>query len=523
MNFLNRFKSARNTHLMVLTLVGIAIMVNFLSTRHFFRVDLTQNQFYALTDASKEIMQELDDIVNVKVFFSKQLPPNLFVVEQYVDDMLEELSSYSKGNLSVEFLDPADPNIAIEAGDLGIPQIRMNIVEQDKIEVKNGYLGIAIVYGDRVEILPVVQNILNVEYDLVASIKKVTASEERRLGYVIGHGEPELTEQIGVGQLGNTYSMIKQGLDRNYRVSEVDLKSPDALEDIHTLLIAGAKTPFSDEEKYQIDQFILEGGNVALLLDTVDVDAGLSAEPLNLGLNEFMKHYGIEVGSTLVLDRSNEHASFNQGNVNFIVPYPFWVKAINQYFDPESPVVNQLDSFVLPWTSPLISHAGEGVDTTIMATTTENAWLQEAPFLLDPSAIQSPSERQKHVLVALASGRFESSYNEHELAEANESHLSDSSEESRLIVVGNSRFITDGFIQQFQQNLPFFMNMIDYLTLDESLITIRSKTSFDLPLKDLTARDRKVVKFFGILLMPVLVVAYGIFRYYSRKKKKFTF
>lgn len=519
MNFLNRFKYARHSYMMTALVVGIVLMINFISAGHFLRVDLTHNQFYALSDGSKSIMRELDDIVNVKVYFSEQLPPNLFVVRQYVDDILDELSSYSRGNLSVEFLNPSDPEIATEATEYGIPQIRINVVEQDKIEVKNGFLGIAILYGDRVEVLPVVQNIFNVEYDLVASIKKVTATEDKVLGYVVGHDEPSISEAIEVGQIGDAYSVIKKALDRNYVVKEVELDDSSMLEGVDTLLLAGAKKSFTNEEKYGLDQFMMSGGNVVMLLDQVEVSAGLSASSLSLELDDLLNHYGVRVERQLVLDRSNERASFNQGFVNFVVPYPYWIKAINANFDSLNPIVNQIDSFVLPWVSPVSSLDKEGIESTVLAQTTENAWVVSHPFNLDPSTVQTSNERQQHSLAVLLKGAFESYYGESELADANENHLERAESDVHLLVVGNSRMISDRFLQQFPQNLPFFMNMVDFLTLDESLISIRSKSSFDLPLKDLNVRDRQIVKFLGTFLMPILVIAFGITRYYLRKKK----
>ena len=90
----------------------------------------------------------------------------------------------------------------------------------------------------------------------------------------------------------------------------------------------------------------------------------------------------------------------------------------------------------------------------------------------------------------------------------------------RILIVGNSRFITDRFLNNFGQNLAFAMNAIDFLTLDESLIGIRSKMSFDLPLKDMNARDRQIVKLTGTLLMPVLVVIFGILYSIYRRRKK---
>ncbi len=511
MSILNRFKYARDSYLITILIVVIVLMVNFIASRHFVKIDLTRHQLYEVSDASKTIMQDLDDIVTVQVIFSEKLPPNLFAVRQYVDDMLDELSSYSKGNLMLDFLNPESPDVRTEALRLGIPQIQMNIVEKDKLEVKNGFLGIAVIYGDRHEVLPVVQNILNVEYDLVAAIKKVTAAETLTVGFVSGHEEPSLEDKVEVGQSGDSYALLKRALSRNYSVKSVDLAEEDALKEVDTLILAGSKSEYSEDEIKLIDTFFMKGGSLVALLDSVQVSADLKAAVQDLGLSELFSHYGFSIDNRLALDVSSERASFNQGYVNFIISYPFWIKGVKQNFAPENPIVNQLDSVVLPWTSPLSFFEKDGIDVTPLIHTTKAAWTNEEPFSLDPNSIQTVPEKDQHTLIALLTGDFEP---------FSELEEGDDLSPGRLLVVGNSYFATDRFIRLFGQNLTFIMNAIDYLTLDESLISIRSKSSFDLPLKDLTIRERQVVKFIGILLVPLLVIGYGVSRFILKKRKK---
>ncbi|MBU1018020.1 GldG family protein [Patescibacteria group bacterium] len=524
MNFLNRFKYARDSYFITILIVAIVLMVNFIATRHFVRIDLTKNQFYAVSDASKTIMRELEDIVTVKVFFSEKLPPNLFAVRQYVNDILGELESYSRGSLLVDFLNPEDPNVRAEALELGIPEVQMNIVEKDKLEVKNGFLGVAVTYGDRTEILPVIQNVLNVEYDLVSAIKKVTTQNTPKIAFLTGHDEPELTQRAGVGQMRDTYALFKQALDRNYEVTPVNLQEGDLLSDQDTLLIAGSKDTFSDEEKYAIDQFLLSGRNVILFLDSIDVKPDLQAEAVDLNLSAMLEHYGVGIEEQFVLDQSNERASFSQGFMNFIVPYPFWVKAAHQYFDSENPIVAAMDFMVFPWTSPLNVFDREGVTATILVYTTPNAWLQPGPlFNLDPGSLQISSEQYQYPLAVLLEGEFTSFYDGDEnWIDSSEEHYEKSADTGRLLLVGNSRFINDHFVNLYGQNMLFALNAVDFLTLDDSLIKIRSKSSFDFPLKELSARDRQIVKFAGVWLMPIAIVLFGIIRFVIRRRKPFS-
>ncbi len=500
-------------------IVAIALLVNFIASRHFVRVDLTENHLYALSDSSKTIMRNLDDIVTVKVLFSETLPPHLFAVRQYVDDVLEELASYSKGRLQVLNLNPDSPDSASEAQKLGIPQVQMNIIEKDKLEVKNGFLGIAVLYGDKKEVLPVVQQSDSVEYDLMAAIKKVTAKQEKAVAFITGHEEPSLDEKVGVGTPGDSYSYLKKALDRNYRVQEVTLTDEKSLDGFDTVMVAGPKTAYSEKEQYLIDQFLMKGGNLVALLDTVDVSQDLQTTQPTLGVSDLLETYGVGLEKSLALDLSSENASFNQGFMNFIVPYPFWIRAVKNFFEPGNPIVAKLDSIVFPWTSPLKLIPVTGVTETALVKSTANAWSQVAPFNLAPNQVQGSSQKSQYPLAVLLKGNFPSAFKGKRSPIPSATIIQASSKSGQILVIGNSRIVLDRFLTMFPQNLTFLMNAVDDMTMDQSLIAIRSRSAFDLPLKDLSATERETVKYIGIFLMPILVILYGVLRSFARKRK----
>ena len=523
MNFLKRFQYARDSYMVTALIVAIALLANFVASRHFIRVDLTESQLYAISDSSKSLMRSLDDVVTVKVIFSQTLPPHIFAIRQYVDDVLEELASYSKGQLQVVSLNPDNPDVAAEAQKLGIPQVQMNIIEKDKLEVKNGFLGIAVLYGDKKEILPVVQSAISAEYDLMAAIKKVTATQEKTIGFVVGHEEPSLSEKVGVGVPGDSYSVMKKGLDRNYRVQEVTLSDEHSLDGIDTVLIAGPKKAFADKEQFLLDQFLMKGGSLVALLDSVDVSQDLQTTTPEHGLADLFGHYGVMPDNTLALDRSSENASFNQGFMNFVVPYPFWIRAVNKFFEPGNAIVGKLDSVVFPWASPLILTPADGISETVLIKTTPNAWSQADPFNLAPNLVAGSSEKSQYPLVALLKGNFSSVYKGKRSPFGTKDFLQDASKPGQILAVGNSRLVLDRFVSMFPQNMTFLMNAIDDMTLDQSLISNRSRSAFDLPLKELSATERQTVKFLGIFLMPALVILYGILRSLARRRKPVAF
>ncbi len=504
--------SSKVTFLLIVILGGI---LAYASVHFFLRADLTESKQYAISDSTKKMLRNLDDLVNVRIYFSKQLPPDLMRIESYVRDILGEYDAYAKGNLNIEYLDPGKSSVAQEAQSYGIPQIQMNVYTKDKFEIQNGYLGLTILYEDKFETIPIVENVLNLEYDLSSAILKVTASEVRTVGFSQGNGEPEL-----IGR-DSEFELLSKNLLQNYSVIPVDLAEGNSLDTVNTLIVAGVKNELDEIALYNLDQFIAKGGDVIFLVDTVNVNEGLIAEKPEHNLNEFLENVGVQVGSDMVLDHSNEHASFNQGFVNYIVPYPFWVKLIPQFFDESSPVVSKLGSVVLPWTSALEISEKEGFDYAVLATTTERSMTQSEPFNLNPEVAAAGDSSPKLPMIALISGSYTSFFKDKDIngfADSSDDFVETSLSPVRIFVVGNSDFALDRFMRQFPQNRAFLMNSIDYLTMDESLIGIRSKAIKFREIKELSDSERMMIKFLGVWLMPILVVIAGGLRAYWIRK-----
>jgi ABC-type uncharacterized transport system involved in gliding motility auxiliary subunit len=94
------------------------------------------------------------------------------------------------------------------------------------------------------------------------------------------------------------------------------------------------------------------------------------------------------------------------------------------------------------------------------------------------------------------------------------------SPETRIIVIGNSRFITNDVITQFKDNQVFFLNIIDWLTLGEDLIGIRSRGATDRPIKETTEHIKTLIKSIDTFGVPLLLILFGLLYFYFRRRKK---
>jgi gliding-associated putative ABC transporter substrate-binding component GldG len=285
-----KFKANKvNTFISVGLIAVILILINVIFLRNFYRWDLTEDNQYTISQVSKRTVRNLKDIVTIKVFFTEDLPPNLLTLSQYTHDILDEYEMYSKGNLRVLYLDPArDEEYKKEASGFGVPEVQMNYIEKDKVDVRNGYLGIVVVYRDRHETIPVVQDISNLEYDITSAIKKVLQKEPKTVGFLTGHKEhkimrnPQNTSEASKADYTSVYEMISQ----NYAVKKVDISTGEPITDIDTLIVAGPKEKLSKRDLYEIDQFIMNGGNAIFLIDKMEVSSGIRASKVKAGLEK---------------------------------------------------------------------------------------------------------------------------------------------------------------------------------------------------------------------------------------------
>lgn len=539
---LKKVRYGTNYIVLIVILAAILGVINVLSYRHFLRADLTENKQYTISESTKKVLAGLDDIVNIKVYFSKKLPPYLTTLTDQVQDLLEEYRTYAKGNLNLEFVDPAsDPAMEQRLRFMGIPQVRLNVIERDQAQFTNVYLGMAILYGDNKEVIPAITDTSNFEYDLTSKILRVTSTEIKTIGFLSTPGGPDLNNQL---------KNIQSILQDHYSPRSIDLKNDEKIPADVAALVVVSPRELSEREKFLIDQYIMAGGKVLFFIDTIAMDERrLSASPLKSPLADMLEHYGIKVINELVLDRSNANASFQSGLFTISVPYPFWVKIARENFARDLPIVNQLESMVLPWASPLeiLKDKTSGIQVSELFKSTKYSWTQKDFFDLSPKEqyFPPPQEMKERLLGVALSGKFKSFYagktippkdepkkdgpehnkiNSSKPPEGTQEKQSETiiteSKDTKLIVVGNSRFITESFPAEFDGNRIFFLNAIDWFTIGDFLIGIRSRESTDRPLRVISEEAKTALRFINMFGVSILVGLFGLSRFYIRRRRK---
>ena len=530
-----RITHGGNTFAFVAIILGILVLLNFLSTRRFIRTDLTEDKRYTISEATKEVLGTLDDIVTITVYFSTS-PAEVARIGRNVRDMLDEYKAFSK-NLQIDFVNPANFDEAQKQELLfkGIREVQINVMKKDKAEIANVYMGISIGYSGKEEALPIVQSTANLEYELTSTILKVTTKTAKTVGFLTGHGEFDINAQ--------NYQQFRQLLDKNgkgqYNVTAVSLQDGKAVDaTVTTLVIAGAQQPLTDREKYELDQFIMRGGRAIFLVDPIQIPRGtLQATPLSTGLNDLLEHYGAKLGNNLLIDRKfHDNAQFQQGFMTVFQPYPYFVQIRKPNFSAEHAVTSRLETLTLPWTSSLEVITKEGITATTLAKTSEFGQTLQGYYNLMPNFPIPDTETQAYPVAVGLEGTFKSFYADKEVppiatadavsGEGSEAPASVQTEDlqttitesaqTQIVVVGTAQFLT----QMRPDGVNFFLNTVDWLTLGDALIGIRSQTITDRPLREASEIEKNLIKYLCIVGIPLLVVIFGLVRYFLKSRAK---
>ena len=530
-----RIKHGGNTFALVVIIFGILALINFLSARRFIRADLTEDQRYTISNATKDVLGALDDIVTITAYFSTA-PAEVAQIRRNVRDMLDEYNAFSK-NLQIDFVNPANFDDAQkqELRFKGIPEVQINVYKQDKAEIANVYMGISISYSGKEEVLQVVQSTANLEYELTSTILKVITKEVKTVGFLTGHGEFDINDQ--------NYQQFRQLLDKNgqgqYNITPVSLQDGKAVDNtVTTLVIAGVKQALTEREKYELDQFIMRGGKAVFLVDPIQLQPGtLQGTPLSTGLNDLLEHYGTKLGNNLLVDRRfHDNARFQRGFMTVFQPYRYFVKIVKPNFSTEHTITNQLEALTLPWTSSLEVITKEGITATTLATTSESGQTVQGYYNLSPDFPIPDAETQAYPVAVALEGKFKSFYADKEIPSVatddttsgadNEAPVPtqdteaqttiSESAQTQIIVIGTAQFLT----QMRPDGINFFLNTVDWLTFGDALIGIRSQAITNRPLRDVSEIEKNLIKYLCIVGIPLLVVIFGLVRYFLKNRAK---
>lgn len=490
----------RNLQLGVAGFIILSILIGWFGTSIKGRLDLTEDKIFTLSPATEEIVGQLDDLLTIDVYMSKDPPVQVSPVSRDINDFLDDVESSSDGMVKIARHFPEDDEKALKKADnAGIPPIQFNVRSQGELQIKTGYMGLALTYLDKREVVPFIQSVDGFEYRLASLVNKMLddRSQKKIVAFLSGHQEMEISRELAsfASVLNQQYQVITLATNEGI---------PIDLEDVDVLMITSPKSRIGETHRESIKNYIIDGGKAFIAIEPVLVDFNqLAGIPNRDSSADFiLSEFGISVESDLVFDlQSNETLAFGTGGAgNVYLPYPYWVKATVV----DSKIGGEVSNVVMPWASTIgiLDLPDSEYTVSPLISTTEFGSIDMNLRNLRPnSPTFSETTGDNFVLSDLGVAL------EH-------------SNGSRMVITGDADWISET-ATRFNSNVLLGLNIIDWLAQEDNLASVRSKVVSERNLVFSSDRHRNIVQYSNIGGVPLAFIILGLARFMQRRSKGF--
>lgn len=567
---MSMIRKAYRGKLWLVYLLLALVVINYLASQFHFRIDLTKEKRFTITQPTKELLRQLDDNVEIQVFLADDLSAGFKKLRNAAEELLNEFRMYGDENISFRFVQPGKDmsdtaraalyDTLTQMGIGPVPDISISDEQDAQSEKLVFPSAIARYRGMEMPInllssksgmtkeatLNYSENLL--EYKFADAIHKLTRKKVPIVAYAVGNGEP----------LNPTVNDLFNSLRNNYRLGVLDLKNGyiDA-DSVQALLIVKPSSAFSDIEKLKIDQYIMQGGRVLWFIDKVyaEFDSLLRSQSdfvafdKNLNLDDQLFRYGVRINTDLVQDLKCARQPLVVGNVGNQpqverVPFPYYPLLSS----PQTHVVSKNIGDVLSvFPGSIDTVQSPGITKTVLLSTDTNSRALSTPAIVSLQSIKSEDDfkqfRRSYIPVAvLLEGTFTSLYRNRltqalrdSLARYQSKPFAESGvRPGKQIVVSDADLITNVVsategpmpmgVQLFENyqfaNREFFMNCMDYMVSDVNILVSRNK-EFSLRLLDRekVREQKRMIQIANLVLPVLLVIIFAALYFWARKRK----
>lgn len=550
----------------ILLILGILLFINILSQYFNTYLDFTEEKRFTLTEPTKKLIKDVKNVVYIQVLLEGNFPSGFKRLQQSTKEILDQFNS-ENGYIEYEFENPNEGTVDVinarrkSYSEEGL--IPTNLMVRSGSENKEQliYPYAIIKLGDRKISVNLLENapdldqesnlsnsISLLEYKLATAIQKVHYPEKKNILFTTGHGElaKEQTKSL-VSLLNSSYNLAWINLDSSFIIKpEIDL-----------LIIARPIIPFTEKNKFVLDQYVMNGGKIIWLvdglkmsLDSLSTRNEFIPEPLDLNLTDYFFKNGIRINSNLVLDLECSRIPQvigRTGDKPQIELFPWYYHPL---IAPRSnhPIVSNIDRISLEFPSTIDTlKTKTDIKKTIILQSSQYSRYQTSPMKVgfemmrykpDPDKFNRPNLP----IGILLEGTFGSLF-ENRLDEDMNNILSSigipfktiSSPTSMLVVADGDviknlydketgKFAPIGYNKYekatFNGNKDFILNSIEFMINQNNILTARTK-EFKLRMLDKVKaeKDKLYWQSINIVLPIILIVLFGAINFYWRKKK----
>lgn len=536
----------------------IVLLLNFLSANLFFRIDLTSDKRHSVSQPTKQLMAGLNEEVEVTIYLDGDMNSGFLRLKRSVAELLDELSIYAPEGITYSFTNPTSlpqeeqKQLMQLFAENGISPTTIYERNRDGKSVQRLlFPWLKISYGDKQQWVSLLKNIkgnsgeenLNIsieslEFQLTDALRLLTQKEIQKIAFIEGHGE--LSDY-------NTWD-ISLALSRYFQIDRGVLGTDaSVLDDYNAIIIAAPTQPFSENDKYIIDQYIMRGGRVLWLIDGVRLDenslstTGMSPTiPMDVNLTDMLFRYGVRVNPMIVQDQQCLLVPVNvasSGEPAHFEPMP-WYFAPLLLTSPNHPVSRNLPQVTGTFVSCLdMVGQNDNLRRDVLLATSNATHIISAPAAINVEEIELTPDyfNLAYVPVAVAlDGVFPSLF-AHRLMPQNITNAPAKLKESvptKQIVMASGSFISndiqdgqplpvgyDRYTQTQFGNRDFFVNALLYLTDDQGWINLRNKQlKIRLINKNIATNARLPLQLINVGMPLLLLAIFGVVFLWMRRR-----
>ena len=530
---------ARNI-VIVLFVVGL---LNLLAYLFVIRVDMTDDKHYSLSEASIELLRKTEASIDITLFLQGDLNAGFERLQRATKETIEEMSVHSDIQFSIE--DVQSSYSKEEAERMGMRPIVIHEREQDGKTAQTTIYPYALIqYKGKKAVVALLKNTrgLSGEENLNASIEQMEfafmealslllQTETPRIAIIEGHGEPDETHTYDLMTALSRYFQVDRG-----QISGIDsIVDAHILDDYRAILILAPQTPFSDQERFIIDQYLMRGGSILWAIDGIRLSEEVLQQegftpiiPLDLGLSEMFFRYGIRINPALVQDIQclpipvNVSSDPEQPNLQ---PMP-WTYAPLLLTSQGSPITRNMGQVMSTFVSPIEAVGGEdGIEKRVLLATSTASCLTATPGKVDLNDMNPNIEQFKYQYIPIAvslEGVFPSAYAHRMMPDgiASDEKIRKQSTPTRQIVIASGSIVInetqkgqilpmgyDRYSGMQFSNRDMIVNCLLWLTDSEGLINLREKDITLRLLNDKRAHDERLTVQLISTISPIAILA----------------
>jgi ABC-2 type transport system permease protein len=554
----------RVSHVVLWLLCVVVIFLIFTKTL-FFRLDLTEENRYSLSRASKDFVANVCEPLTVLLYLDGDLDANMLRLRRATEDMVRELNMYSSEPLTLEFVNPNNATteeeryaVYDELEGRGLRGMSVTVRSRDGkmteqvifpwVEVCSSCDTMAVCLmqpsAQKTGEEAVNSAIADLEYLFVDAIRVLNRREVVKVAFIEGHGE--LSEEF-------TYD-ASDALSRYFQVDRGVLGvDASVLDDYAAIIIAKPLDKYSESDKFIIDQYIMRGGRVLWLLDGAQMSSDMLSEggatplvAMDVNLNDQLFRYGVRLTPTIVEDMQCAYMPINvsrPGEQPRFEPIPWFYTPLLQG-SPYHPITKTLQAVKADFASG-IEIVGDtvGVRKEVLLISSNASHVDVAPTEIDVMRAINVEPKEyfttQYVPIAVAlEGEFQSIYKHRMIPEGVMANgVINQSVPTRMVVVADGDIIRndveqhreglmlvplgyDRVTRQTHGNKDFVVNTMLYLTDDEGIMQLRNRR-IDLRLlnRAIVESQRNVWVWINTLLPIGMLLVFGVVFWGNRKRK----